>query len=715
MGSNTVRPSRASQSQTSTIVDLTAASSSASVDRRPVLTQTTITNALDDDEQQLWDSVDPIPDVVIVDDEPPSVRPAATVAKSTPHQATSTGLADFTDSPYYREALTILRERFRYNSFRPNQMEAIHHTLNGRDVLVLVPTGGGKSLCFQVPALCRGGKTKGLTVVIGPLKALIKDQTNALISKGIDVVAFISGQEDDQLASAKAFAALRKTHDRPRLLYITPEKVQHSDQVRMLLQRLYNSNELARFVVDEAHCISKWGKDFRDAYDQLSSLRQSFPNVPIMALTATATTSVEKDIVNILGMRDVVRITASYNRPNLRYTVLSGIKNTIGHIGKYIQENHPRDTGIIYCNSRVGCEKVAQALRNQFSFSVRHFHAKMDERDKASTQAAWQEGTCKIIVATIAFGMGIDKPDVRYVIHYDPPMSLDGYFQETGRAGRDGKPSDCIMYYSYQPQVFRRINEDEKTTREQKEHQTQEYQRVIHFATNDVDCRRVQLLTYFHEEFDPKDCRQTCDNCQAGHISVQDFGDEARKLVQLAQDMAARGALSSQTLFKQVFRGMKGKDAIKYQHLAQYGAGQSLKMTEVERILDALISKQVLELVCHRSSSGYSHNKLQVYADVFETMHRGLICSHCRLDPRPTTSCGSPRRSRSESKIPSKVPAGRLPNSRPQNLHMRRLETIPVQSLQSQSLMTRTLTTILWTTRLTQTFLPFAQTPRFLA
>ncbi|CAL1703899.1 unnamed protein product [Somion occarium] len=613
--------------QTASSSTMASVSSSDEPLRAPLISEESTVIVDEDDESQFWNDIDELPPDVFTNDalsllaKPPSTVSSVVVAGPLPtppplsrtELQASTLSDDPAKSAYYPEMKRILRNVFRLDSFRPKQLEAITAALSGRDVLVLVPTGGGKSLCFQLPALCRSGSTKGMTVVIGPLIALMEDQINALRAKNIDVIAFHRAEIPDEDVSS-GYRKLRSQNGSSCLLYITPERLQMSSTLRSILDDLYQSQQLARFVVDEAHCIAKWGREFRPAYSNLSCLREKYPTVPIMALTATATTNVQKDLVSILGMRNPVRVTDSFNRPNLFYDVRDKVKNVWGEIANFINTKHRGHTGIIYCQSRDRTEEMAKVLRDQYGISAKHYHAKLDSRDKTKVQNEWQRGICKVVVATIAFGMGIDKPDVRFVIHSDVPSSLDSYYQETGRAGRDGKPSDCLMFFSFSGMhiIFRRIREGDGDE-EFKDHQEDEYRRVLEYGSNNVECRRAQVLSYFGQNFDPRDCNKQCDNCcdTSSEVYEEDMTSSAKDVLALAHNMT-KTTIVNKTLLTKVYRGSKAKDSIMFQNQPHYGAGQKLPVTQVERLINHLFARGYFELVAYGSHDKFTHSKLVV-------------------------------------------------------------------------------------------------------
>jgi len=390
--------------------------------------------------------------------------------------------------------LPLLKQYFGFTSFRPLQEEIIRDALAGKDVFALLPTGGGKSLCFQLPALAR----PGLTVVISPLIALMKDQVDALQASGV-AATFLNSS----LAPGESRARLRGLHNGQfRLLYVAPERLVLSGFLADLQK--WKPNLIA---VDEAHCISEWGHDFRPEYRQLAQLRGSFPDVPMMALTATATERVRGDIVQQLHLREPGCYVASFNRPNLNYRVLP-------KAGPYEQtlefiRGRKNESGIVYCQSRKGAESLAGRL-NADGVKAAPYHAGMEKEGRSSNQELFLRDEVRVICATIAFGMGINKPNVRFVIHYDLPKNIEGYYQETGRAGRDGLPSECLLLFSAGDVVKQNQFIDEKPPAEQKIARAQ-LQQMVHYAET-AECRRASLLEYFGETFPHENCG-ACDNC----------------------------------------------------------------------------------------------------------------------------------------------------------------------------------------------------------
>ncbi len=388
-----------------------------------------------------------------------------------------------------------LKQYFGYDTFRPLQQEIIQSVLDKHDCVVLMPTGGGKSLCFQLPALLQNG----LTVVISPLISLMKDQVDALTGNGINAAMINSSMEREEID-----AVIEKTrHGVIKILYIAPERLAMSS-----FEALLHTLPLRLFAIDEAHCISEWGHDFRPEYRNLKYLRSKFPNIPIIALTATATKKVQADIVQQLGLPTPKIFTSSFNRPNLRYEVLPK-KDSFKTISSLIA-SHPDQSVIIYCFSRKDTESIAEKLK-AIGYNAGTYHAGLSTDKRRTNQERFIRDEIQIMVATIAFGMGIDKPDVRLVIHHSLPKSIEGYYQETGRAGRDGLPARCVLLYSaadkFKHDFFIRqlADSEEKAHVQHNLHQSVEYG-TLH------NCRRKFLLQYFNEDFTEMNCGN-CDAC----------------------------------------------------------------------------------------------------------------------------------------------------------------------------------------------------------
>jgi len=378
----------------------------------------------------------------------------------------------------------LLKQYFGFSSFRPLQEEIIHDALAGRDVFAVLPTGGGKSLCFQLPALAR----PGLTVVVSPLIALMKDQVDALQAAGV-AATFLNSS----LAAGESRPRLRGLHNGEfRLLYVAPERLMLSGFVEDLQK--WNVN---LFAIDEAHCISEWGHDFRPEYRQISALREKFPTVPMMALTATATERVRGDIEQQLHLRAPRCYVASFNRPNLTYRV-SAKSGSYEQILNFIRARR-RESGIIYCQARKMAENLAARLSAD-GIPAAPYHAGLAPAARSKNQEAFLRDEVRVVCATIAFGMGINKPNVRFVIHYDLPKNIEGYYQETGRAGRDGLPGECLLLFSPGDRVKYGRFIDEKPDPKEREIARAQLEQIVHYAEV-AGCRREFLLGYFGEKF----------------------------------------------------------------------------------------------------------------------------------------------------------------------------------------------------------------------
>jgi len=405
------------------------------------------------------------------------------------------------------DLIATLKRHFGYDEFRPLQEEIIRDALAGHDVFVLMPTGGGKSLCFQLPALQRDG----LTIVVSPLISLMKDQVDALQTSGISATYLNS-----TLRREDAKARWRGLHrDEYRMLYVAPERL----MLETFLERARNW-KIAQIAIDEAHCISEWGHDFRPEYRELEKLRQHFRDAPVMALTATATERVRADIVKQLQLRDPRCYVASFNRPNLTYRVIPKA-STYEQLLEFIRAR-PNESGIVYCASRKSTDSLARNL-NDDSISAKPYHAGLTSSERTKHQESFLRDDVRVVTATIAFGMGINKPNVRFVVHYDLPKNLESYYQETGRAGRDGLPSECVLLFSPGDVAKQLHFIDEKSESEARIARAQ-LRQMVHYAET-RECRRTTLLKYFGEEYPTPDetvggnrpLLQTscegCDNC----------------------------------------------------------------------------------------------------------------------------------------------------------------------------------------------------------
>jgi ATP-dependent DNA helicase RecQ len=489
----------------------------------------------------------------------------------------------------FTDLSTPLKTAFGFDSFRPGQEAIVRDALAARDVLAIMPTGGGKSLCFQLPAVIQSG----VTLVISPLIALMQDQVRLLEDNGI-AAAFINSSLGAAEISIRTAALLRGEY---KLLYLAPERLLTAEFMQGVLPRLKTSRGIAALVIDEAHCVSEWGHDFRPEYRQLSTLRLRYPDIPMLAFTATATPRVRTDIVQQLQLREPAIHVASFNRPNLHYSVRPKNKHTYDELLGRARASD--SAGIVYCLSRKRVDELAGMLRAD-GVNALPYHAGLDADERRRNQEAFIRDDARIIVATIAFGMGINKPDVRWVIHYDLPRTLESYYQESGRAGRDGDPAQCILYFGagdirtadfliqqkIDPITGTPLDDEQRIARQQ-------LRQVLNYAESS-ECRRTIQLRYFGESF-AGPCG-ACDNCCEPR-QTKDWSVQAQQLLSCVARLAQRRERYGAAYLIEILRGGESQRLIDRGHssLSVYGIGKSHSVEEWRHLARCLAHQGLVD------------------------------------------------------------------------------------------------------------------------
>jgi ATP-dependent DNA helicase RecQ len=491
--------------------------------------------------------------------------------------------------PQFHSLEEALKQFFGYDTFRLGQKQIVEEVLQNRDLLIIMPTGGGKSLCFQLPALLK----PGLTVVVSPLIALMQDQVDALQDNGIGATFLNSSLSWDDVRS-REFAILK---GKIKLLYVAPERLL-GEKFLPFLDMVRSQIGISAFAIDEAHCVSEWGHDFRPEYRQMKQLRQRYPDVPILALTATATGRVRQDIIQQLTLREPGIHVASFNRPNLYYEVQPKERQSYNQLFKKIKSH--KGSGIVYCLSRRKVDEIAFRLQED-GISALPYHAGMSDEARTTNQTRFIRDDVQIMIATIAFGMGINKPDVRFVIHYDLPPNIERYYQESGRAGRDGEPAHCTLLFGAGDIRTIEYLIDQKPDPKEQRLARQQLRQVLDYAEG-TDCRRTIQLSYFGERF-KGDCG-SCDNC-CNPKPVEDWTIEAQKFLSCVARCQERFGMIH---IIDVLRGSRKQKIEQYGHhlLSTYGIGKD-KSAEAWKMLGRSLLHQGL---LDETTDGYRILKL---------------------------------------------------------------------------------------------------------
>lgn len=526
---------------------------------------------------------------------------------------------------------SILKNVFKLDKLKDFQDGVINDALKNLDILVLSPTGSGKSLCYQMPAMLN----TSLTIVISPLRSLIYDQYSKLTTLGIPVGVFTGDitEIDKNINFTKIDSWIKGIAGRPFvMIYTTPEMITQSNKFNDMLKKLFAKNLISRFVIDEAHCVSTWGHDFRNSYLELSKLRDIYKSVPIMALTATATPIVKRDIMHLLKMPECQVHLSSFRRNNLKIIIKSRggdnkKKDTfkgldgLTQIADIILNQFKNQSGIIYCSSRKNCEIISEFLSKRLNSD--YYHAHLDDKQRKKVQDDWLHGRTQVIAATVAFGMGVDKPNVRFVIHYNMPMSLENYYQEIGRAGRDGLLSTCIMYYSAQDKVIYgkmieknmvqssvQSHDDEfgdappATNEKQKSYQAYQYNKMndmITFIQNKVDCRHVLLSAYFGErvKLSGDRCNVCCDNCiDNENLEMSDMTNASKTICNTVMDLESEGKIPSR---KEIIYRLSNVKTL------------NVTMENVSRLISFLINNGFIRDRLYQNEHGFWSDYLQLH------------------------------------------------------------------------------------------------------
>ena len=537
-------------------------------------------------------------------------------------------------------AHTVLHDVFGYEQFRGPQQDIVEHVIGGGDALVLMPTGGGKSLCYQVPAIVRQQQGRGVTIVISPLIALMHDQVGALHEAGVDAAFLNSTLSFDEAQDVE----LRLQTGDITLLYAAPERL-NTPRFLGLLDSLYQGGHLSLFAIDEAHCVSQWGHDFRPEYRALTVLHERYAGVPRIALTATADDLTRADIIERLQLEDARLFISSFDRPNIRYRIEEK-KDVTTQLLRFIEREHAGEAGVVYCQSRKRVEELAATLCDA-GITALPYHAGLDTKVRQKNQDRFLREEGIVMVATIAFGMGIDKPDVRFVAHVDMPKNIEGYYQETGRAGRDGLNADAWMAYGLNDVVNQRRMIDESPAGEEFKQALRGKLGALLALAEATDCRRVRLLAYFGEKSTP--CGN-CDNC-LNPPAVWDATDAARKLLSTIYRVNQASGISFGTgHIMDILRGKKTEKVAQFGHekISTFGIGADLTEPQLRGVLRQLIATGALGLQKVMLDSGHSFDTLCLTEG-----SRAVLKGEVPVQLRESVSSAPAKRTRKSSAPPA--------------------------------------------------------------
>jgi len=537
-------------------------------------------------------------------------------------------------------AHTVLHDVFGYEQFRGPQQDIVEHVIGGGDALVLMPTGGGKSLCYQVPAIVRQQQGRGVTIVVSPLIALMHDQVGALHEAGVDAAFLNSTLSFDEAQDVE----LRLQTGDITLLYAAPERL-NTPRFLGLLDSLYQGGHLSLFAIDEAHCVSQWGHDFRPEYRALTVLHERYAGVPRIALTATADDLTRADIIERLQLEDARLFISSFDRPNIRYRIEEK-KDVTTQLLRFIEREHAGEAGVVYCQSRKRVEELAATLCDA-GITALPYHAGLDTKVRQKNQDRFLREEGIVMVATIAFGMGIDKPDVRFVAHVDMPKNIEGYYQETGRAGRDGLNADAWMAYGLNDVVNQRRMIDESPAGEEFKQALRGKLDALLALAEATDCRRVRLLAYFGEKSTP--CGN-CDNC-LNPPAVWDATDAARKLLSTIYRVNQASGISFGTgHIMDILRGKKTEKVAQFGHekISTFGIGADLTEPQLRGVLRQLIATGALGLQKVMLDSGHSFDTLCLTEG-----SRAVLKGEVPVQLRESVSSAPSKRTRKSSAPPA--------------------------------------------------------------